>query len=30
MVCNYGQYELYGIGSPRVLYLTYMVGVFPL
>jgi hypothetical protein len=30
MMCNYGQYELYQIGIPRVLDLTYMVGVIPL
>jgi hypothetical protein len=30
MMYNYGQYELYQIGSPRVLDLTYLVGVFSL
>ena len=28
IVCNYGQYELYRIENPRVLDLTYIVGVF--
>jgi hypothetical protein len=30
MVCNGGEYQLYHIGSPRVVGLTYMVGIIPL
>jgi hypothetical protein len=30
MVCNGGEYQWYHIGSPRVVGLTYMVGIIPL
>jgi hypothetical protein len=30
MVCNGGEYQWYYIGSPRVVGLTYMVGIIPL
>jgi hypothetical protein len=30
MVCNGGEYQWYHIGSPRVIGLTYMVGIIPL
>jgi hypothetical protein len=30
MVCNGGEYQWYHIESPRVVSLTYMVGIIPL